>query len=679
MRVCHTEIDGDIAVIVIDNPPVNAGSHRVRQGLLAELASAGTNPQVRGVVILGAGANFYSGSDIKEFDGPLAEPQLPAVIATIEDLDVPVVAAISGLALGGGFELALGCDVRIGDPTAVVGLPETGLGIIPGAGGTVRLPRLVDAATALDMIGSAARIPAPRAYELGILDELVSADLRGRAVTRARSAPKRVLRKLPVGPFDATELDEVEARVLRRGRRRPHIREAAEAVRRAAMEPADDALRSEREVFMRLRTSEEARALRHLFFAERAAARALSTGAKPLEVRSVAVIGAGTMGRSIASALVLGGYRSVVTDTSADILDQASRFVSDACGRAGHPEAAQSLVATRDLAEAVAEADLVIDAVYEDMEVKRELFARLGLCVPAHAVLASNTSYLDLNAIAASSPDPTRVVGLHFFNPAHRNKLVEIVETDSSSAGALATVAAVARRLGKVAIRAHVGDGFVANRIYAAYRTQCEFLVEDGCSPEQVDAALTRFGFAMGPFAVADMSGLDIAWSRRRRLAADRPADQRYVRIPDRLCEAGRLGRKTGSGWYAYDETRRTAAPDPWVAALIAAEREAKGIAPLNLDDEEIVRRVICSMVIEAASLVNEGIAAQPSDIDVALVNGFAFPRWRGGPLWFASRQPETWLAHGLTEVQQSCPVSFPLDRGDTGGIAQVTHVLVGS
>ncbi|RZL84541.1 MAG: hypothetical protein EOP32_03275 [Rhodococcus sp. (in: high G+C Gram-positive bacteria)] len=675
MTVCSSRFDNGVAILTIDNPPVNAGSHAVRSALLTELRRLRATPELRGVVITGVGANFYSGSDLKEFDGPLAEPQLPAVIAEIESLPVPVVAAIRGLALGGGFELALGCDIRIGTHTAVVGLPEVNLGIIPGAGGTVRLPRLVGAAQALDLIGTATRIPAEQAADLGTIDELVDEDVMGRALEAARTCTKRILRHEAVPPVDPAEFGEVADRIKQKGRNRPHILEAIAAVRRAVTNSADDALVAEREVFTRLRESDEAASLRYLFFAERAAAKSLGSATPPRPVDAVTVVGAGTMGASIAAASVLAGYRTTITDTDEAALSRARGVVETALTKAGRPELAEHMVTDRALPTAVHAADLVIDAVFEDLDIKRALFRDLDRHTSAGAILASNTSYLDLDDIGSVVADSSRVIGLHFFNPAHLNKLIEVVETAKTSPEAMATAAQVVRTLGKVGIRARVGEGFVANRIYAAYRAQCEFLIEDGCTPEQIDRALVEFGFAMGPFAVADMSGLDIAWARRKRLAATRNPRQRYVHIPDLLCEAGRLGRKTGAGWYAYEGDGHTAVPDPAVTALIEAERARKKIVPRSFDEETIVRRVIAAMVLEAMDVLEDGVATSASDIDLAMVKGFAFPRWHGGPLKFASHQTSTWLSTGIQEVHQSCPVTFSAEGPITPSGAITTTV----
>lgn len=672
MTVSSHRTGDDVVVISIDNPPVNAGSHAVRSGLLAELRRAKASETLRGVVIVGAGSNFYSGSDIKEFDGPLAEPQLPEIISEIESLPVPVVAAIGGLALGGGFELALGCDIRIGDGTAVVGLPEVGLGIIPGAGGTVRLPRLVGAARALEMIGTAARIKAPRAAELGILDALVSDDLMAGALEAARTGSKRILRDLPVPAVDADEFDTIARTVATKGRQRPHIVAAVDAVRRAVALPSGAALAAERDVFTTLRESEEAASARYLFFAERAAAKSLGSALPPQPIEAVTVVGAGTMGASIAAALVVSGYRTTVVDTNEAALTRATEIVAKAAQRAGRPALVDDLNLVSDLPIGVGEADLVIDAVFEDLEVKRTLFAALDQHAPVTAILASNTSYLDLDQIGSVVENPSRVVGLHFFNPAHLNRLIEVVETATTAPAVMSTAAKFVRTLGKVGIRARVGEGFVANRVYAAYRAQCEILVEDGCLPEQIDQALVDFGFSMGPFAVGDMSGLDIAWSRRQRLEKTRDQAQRYVRIPDVLCEAGRFGQKSGAGWYRYEPGSRTGIPDPIVHAAIVDERARKAIVPREFDAETITQRIIAAMVIEAAAVVDDAIAQRASDIDLAMVTGFGFPRWHGGPLRYASRQSPQWLEVGVREVNQSCPVTFrssvtanPQDAGE--------------
>lgn len=650
-------VDG-VAVLTLDNPPVNAGNIVMRRDLHETLLTAAKTPGLRGVVIDSAGRHFYAGSDISEFDRPLEEPQLPLVIQTIEELQVPVVAAVTGLALGGGFEVVLACDARVGDASARFGFPEVTLGILPGAGGTVRAGRLLGAAKAIDLVASARQIDAAEAHELGVLDEVVDRDaLTAAAVALAGSLPgKRRLRELDA---PACSEDEVEAAVAQATKRaRPNVLQAVEMVRRGVSMDAAEALAEERAIFDALRVGEEAANLRYLFFAKRSAAGALKSGAKPVSVRRIGVAGGGTMGGSIAKLVVDAGYETTVFDLNEQALERLR-------------ERAPGVRTTRDLAD-LAETDLVIDAVFEDMEVKQQLLHDLEDVLSDEARIASNTSYLDLNDMASVMRRPQRFGGLHFFNPADRNPLVEVIRTSGTDDETFAMFGALAARLGKVAIPAGIGDGFVANRVYADYRTQAEFLVEDGASPQEVDAAMTGLGLAIGPFAVGDMSGLDIAWARRKRLAATRDPEQRYVEIPDRLCEAGRLGKKTGAGWYAYPDGARRGVPDPAVDRIIAEARAAKHLVPRAIDGEEIRYRILASMLCAAAGVVDSGVAQRASDVDVALTEGFAFPKWLGGPVRLLSALDEKDLVRWLAAVHESCPVTFaiaePASRGSVPG-----------
>ncbi|MCL1629935.1 3-hydroxyacyl-CoA dehydrogenase NAD-binding domain-containing protein [Roseibaca sp. V10] len=526
--------DDHIAVLVISNPPVNAGSHHIRKALLAAIAEVEANPRLTGAVLIGDGNSFIAGSDLKEFDLRLDPPQTPQVIAALESTTKPFVAALHGAALGGGYEIALGCDARIAAPGTVVGLPEVTLGIIPGAGGAQKLPRLV-------------------------------------------GKPK---------------------------------------------------------------------ALRHIFFAERAAARGNpDRSAKPVNVAQLGVVGSGTMGAGIATAILQSGKPVILIDTNADALEKGCRRIVQALERAvtrGKMTAeaagqAQARLTSATNLEALAPCDVVIEAVFEDLDLKADLFGRLDAILGSDAILASNTSYLDIDAMAAATTRPDRVIGLHFFSPAHVMKLLEVVRGNASSDSAMATGFALARMLGKQPVEAANAFGFIGNRIYAAYRAACEFMLEDGAFPHEIDAALEAFGFAMGPCAVADMSGLDIAWHMRRQTAAQRSDADRYVDIPDRLCEAGRFGQKTGAGYYRYDDG--TKARDPWVEDLIRAVSQEKGIMRTPFSAQDIQTRALAAIVNEAALVVAEGVAIRPEDIDVVLVNGFGFPRWRGGPVHWARQQ----------------------------------------
>jgi 3-hydroxyacyl-CoA dehydrogenase len=661
----HLRFDGDIAVIVIDNPPVNAGSRSVRQGLLARLDELAHGP-ARAAVIIGAGKTFVAGSDIREFGAPLEDPQLPAVIAAIEALPIPVVAAIHGAALGGGFELALGCDARIATRDAVVGLPEVKLGMVPGAGGTQRLVRLVDVARAIELVCSGRRVPGPEALELGLIDAIAEGDLLTAAIAHARAlGAKRRLSEAPVLAASAAMIDTAADKAIRRGRRRPNVLAAIDLLRSADTAPFQTMLERERAVFQQLRSGEEAAALRHLFFAEREAGRVDGLGdVLPLPVRSVGVVGAGTMGAAIAVCLLGAGLtvRLVEQDEAAlargiERIEQtlAADVASGRCSpedRVSRRAALHGSVALADLGDC----DLIIEAAFEDLAIKQDLFARLDAVARPDAILATNTSYLDIAAIAAATGRPASVLGLHFFSPANVMKLLEVVRTPQTSDQALVTGLRLARQIGKIAVVSALGEGFIGNRIYSAYRQQCEFMVDEGAAPEQVDAALESFGFAMGPFAVADLSGLDIAWRTRQRLAATRDPRQRYVTIADRLCEAGRLGRKTGAGWYRYDAEGRRAA-DPAVAAIISAN--ATVLPRRAFDVAEIQGRALAAIVNEAQLVLEGGVAQRPGDIDVALVHGYGFPAWEGGPLFWHSRQDPHLFAKALDMVEAATGYGF--------------------
>ena len=654
--------DGDIAVIVIDNPPVNAGSAAVRQGLLNAVHTLRDDDTLQAAVLIGAGSTFMAGSDIREFGQPLAEPQLPAVIAAIEDCGKPVVAALHGAALGGGFELALGCDARVAAPGTVVGLPEVTLGIIPGAGGTQRLPRLVGLPRAIQMIGTGERMPTVAARDLGIVDELAEGDLRAAAIAHLRrlAGRKQRLRDRPVPMADSTELKQACEAALKAGKRRPAVAAALDITLAAATLPNDQGLAHQRAAVPRPRASREAAALRHQFFAERDSARHPAVdGAAPRAVQRIAVLGAGTMGSGIALAALEAGYDVLLLEQDAAALERgATRIHEHFAGRVrtGKVKAAIAAAAEARLQSSLdwarlAEADLVIEAVFEDLAVKRQVFERIDALARPGAVLASNTSYLDLDAIAAATRRPQDVIGLHFFSPAHVMKLLEVVRGRDSAADALATGLAVGKKLRKLPVLTGNAFGFIGNRLYSAYRRQCEFMVEEGACPEQVDAALQAFGFAMGPFAVADLSGLDIAWRMRQAQAATRDPRARYVHIPDRLCEAGRLGRKTGAGYYAYPAGVSAPQVDEAVHALIAQCRADKGLAPRTFGNDEIVRRALLSLVNEAALMLAEGVAERATDVDVVLANGYGFPRWEGGPVFRARERGEPALQADLDEL----------------------------
>ncbi|RJG02597.1 3-hydroxyacyl-CoA dehydrogenase NAD-binding domain-containing protein [Noviherbaspirillum sedimenti] len=664
------ERHGEIAAIIIDNPPVNAGSREVRCGLLDAIYMVAAEDAIKAAVLIGAGSTFVAGSDIREFGKPLEEPQLPLVLAAIEACPKPVVAAIHGAALGGGFELALACDARVMLPDAVVGLPEVTLGMIPGAGGTQRTPRLVGVAAAIEIICSGRRIKAAEAVSLGLVDAVIEGDLRTGALAYARAlgaaSRKRRLSEAALPPEEPERIDQAEREALRAGRGRPQVVKAIEAIKSAAVLPFAEALAREREAFQQLRMSDEAAALRHLFFAEREAAKVAGLeGAVAADITRVGIVGAGTMGTGIAICFADAGYMVTLIEQDAQALQRGMQRLQETYERSvktGRLDAGLARTCLERIAGSIefaslADADLVVEAVFEDLAVKTEVFQRLDAILRPGAILASNTSYLDLDRLAAATGRAADVVGLHFFSPAQVMRLLEVVRGAATSAHTLATALAVAKKIRKLAVVARVGEGFIGNRIYAAYRRQCEFMLEEGAYPEQVDAALEQFGFAMGPFAVGDMSGLDIAWRTRLRLAASRDPRERYVEIADRLCEQGRFGQKTGAGWYRYPPGARRGETDPEVRALVEAASQAKGIPRRAFDAAEIQRRALVTMINEAALILQEGIAERAADIDLVLVNGYGFPRHEGGPLFWAGRRSRNEL---LAELDHIAEVSGP-------------------
>lgn len=643
----YESVHDAVLVLELANPPVNASSQEVRAGILEGVNRLADDPSLIAAVLIGAGGSFVAGSDISEFSGVVPEPLLPAVIASIEQCPKPVVAAIDGFALGGGLELALGCDARIATPSAQLGLPEVSLGMVPGAGGTQRLPRLIGRSGALEMILTGRRVSGIEAHGLGIVDALVDDELRESAVQLARTTPKRRVMALSV-PDDEGDLDAVAAKVMR-GIRRPNVAAAIELVGSAGNVDATQALRAERERFDELRVSADAQALRHVFFAERAAPR--RSGVKPARtsLTRVGVIGAGAMGAGIGAAFALADIGVQLIDNDVAQTQRGLGHVRTVIeksvrrGRLTAHEGTQRLAqvnASTDHAD-LAGADLVIEAVVENMDVKASVLRSAAAHAP-NAILATNTSYLSVTELARKLDEPQRLLGMHFFNPADVMKLVELVPGSATSDETMAIGLGAAKSLSKVAVIAGDREGFIGNRIYSTYRRHAEYLLEEGATPEHVDAAMEQFGFAMGPFAVADLSGLQIARSLRQRWRDTDRLPARYVEIPDLLCEREWFGRRSGRGYYRYDDGHRRS--DPEVHELILAESARKGITRRDLSADEIVARLLGAMVVEGARVVREGIAHHIDDIDVAVVNGFGFPRFMGGPMWWARQQdPSNW------------------------------------
>jgi 3-hydroxyacyl-CoA dehydrogenase len=671
--VIRAQSSEGVGLLIIDNPPVNASSSAVRQGLLDGVGELSANPDVSAIVIIGAAANFISGSDLTEFSSPIIPPpELPQLIAAIRETPKPVVAAISGSTLGGGLELALSCDYRVASRGTVVGLPETTLGMIPGAGGTQLALHLLGPGRAVALAASGRRYEVTDPAVQGLVDLVVDQDLETAAIDFARSvSAKRGALEEPIPEFAAGEFEAAARKAISAGRGRPQIIAAVGAVLAGLALPPEKALTHERAEFTRLRNGDESAALRHVFFARRAVAKA-NRPVVPVALQRVAVVGSGTMGRGIARAFVDHGMNVVLHDERAEALDGARQHLEDAYRKqaAGSQITAEEAQARIDrLAyapniESLAGADLYIEAVFEDIAVKTGVLRRLE-SVAAGAIIATNTSYLDIELLADAVESPDRLLGLHFFSPAHRTPVVEVVYGRRTAQPALNMAFTAAKALGKVAIRAAVGEGFIGNRIFNAYRRQCELLLEEGALPAQVDAALRQFGFAMGPFAVADMSGLDIAWRMRQRTADFRDPAERYPDVADQLCERGWFGQKSGRGWYRYGDDGRTPISDPEVNQLIIESSARQGIERRILLPEDIVQRVLLAMANESALVLQDGIADRPSDIDLMMVLGYGFPDFRGGPTLWARQQDPAQLRRNLEELAEATGVGFR--RGDFG------------
>jgi 3-hydroxyacyl-CoA dehydrogenase len=655
--------DGAVALITIDHPPVNALSKDVRTALVAALDEATADKSVRAVVLSCAGGTFCAGADIREFDLPPQPPHLTDVIQRFADAGKPVVAALHGAALGGGCELAAGCHYRVAARGTGIGLPEVNLGLLPGAGGTQRLPRLIgfDAALAMMLDGR------PRAVDsgevAGFADAIVDGDVRAAAVAFARrlvdvgSVPRRTA-TLPL-PEVTPEVFERHLQAARKRRGESAPEKIVAAVRRAIDMPFADAVAYARADFLALRDTPEAKALRYAFFAERDAARPASqvTVGTPRPLARAAVIGAGTMGQGIAIALLDAGLEVTLIEVDDAALARAQQRIAAhyedivAKGRiaSGATQATLArLNATNSLEEA-RQADVIIEAVFEDIAVKRDMFAKLDAIARPGALLATNTSYLDVAEIAGFTQRPQDVIGLHFFSPANVMRLVEIVRTDASSADALATGIALVKRLRKVGVVCKGKDGFVGNRMLVLRTRECLFMLEEGALPQHIDDALTDFGFAMGPLAVGDLAGLDIGGrnANLRRQLRDLPG--RDCDLLDRLVALHRLGQKTGAGWYRYEAGSRKPIPDPAVEALLIEHSRERGITRRTIPPAEIVERCLFGMINEAGHILDEGVVSRPSDVDVVWLTGYGFPRYRGGPLFYADRLG---IAHVLARLE---------------------------
>ena len=666
-----------VGVITLDNPPVNAFSLSQRIGVSEALTAGLQDPDIQAFVICGSGRMFSAGADIREFDTGVAgeSPTLMDLISLIEDSPKPVVCALHGTALGGGCELSLACHSRIAIPGTRIGLPEVTLGIVPGAGGTQRLPRLIGVLPALDAIVSGKPMTAEKAHELGLVDGLAddSDDLLKISVSIAH--------RLSVGPEPPKKtrdrdghlleaqnrpelFDEFRSRISRRARGFEAPFACIDCVEAATTMSFENGLAFEREVFLRCRSSNQSLSQRHAFFAEREARKVSGLGPETsqTDVRHAAVLGCGTMGTGIAMCFANAGIPVIVTESEQGMLDRGMKMIRKnyastvSKGRMTEEEAEARLALIEPTLEfeRVSAADVVIEAVFEEMELKKKIFTRLdGLC-KADAILATNTSSLDVNTIAAVTGRPEQVVGTHFFSPANVMRLVEIVRGDHTSPEVLATTLTLSKQLGKVGVVVGVCDSFAANRMLYPYSRQAQFLIEEGAFPEQVDKVIYDFGFPMGPFALSDLAGIDVGWRVRQHREPSRPKHLRYSEIADRLYEMGRYGQKTRKGWYNYEEGSRIPMPDPEVVDLVVRTSRELEIDRREISDEEILQRCIYPLINEGARILEEGIVQRASDLDIVWLYGFGFPRYRGGPMFYAD---SVGLRHVYEVMQGFCEI----------------------
>ena len=664
MSQARYELHDDVAVVTLDNPPVNGLSYELRRGIAAGLDQATTDPRVTAVVLIGNDRAFSGGADIREFGTPkaLAEPNLLSVIRMIESSGKPVVAAISGNCMGGGLELALGCHFRVARPDAQIALPEVKLGLLPGAGGTQRLPRVIGLEAALNMIVSGTIVPGGQFKGTALFDELVDGELLPAALAFARrivadKVPLRRVRDLKVAhPNPEAFLQFARNTVKAVAGPFPAPLQCVEAVA-GSIGPFDQGLRNERERFTSLMFTPESAALRHAFFAERAASKIPDvpedTPVRP--VRKVAVIGAGTMGGGITMNFLNAGIPVTLVEMRQEALERGvatirknyENSVKKGKLTAEALEQRMALIAPSLSFDAIADADMVVEAVFEEIEVKEQVFQKIDQIARAGAILATNTSTLDVNRIARFTKRPADVIGTHFFSPANVMRLLEVVRGADTAKDVLATVMQIAKKIKKTAVVSGVCDGFIGNRMINPYGREAGLLLDEGATPWQVDRALEAWGMAMGPFRMHDLAGNDIGWAIRKRHLKEHP-DLRYSRTADKVCEMGRFGQKTGAGWYRYEAGKRDAIPDPLIEEMIVAHRKEIGVTPRKIEADEIVERCIFALVNEGARILEEGIAQRASDIDMVYLTGYGFPLYRGGPMLYADTV-------GLPNVERAC------------------------
>jgi 3-hydroxyacyl-CoA dehydrogenase len=665
MLVSYQQLD-DLGVIRIDNPPVNALSQGVREGI-CDAVKLAQDDGTKAIVVVCEGRTFIAGADINEFGKPMQEPTLPQVNAALESLTKPVIAAIHGTALGGGFELALSCHYRCALTSASVGLPEVTLGLLPGAGGTQRLPRLIGVKAALDMMTTGKKINATEALDLGVLDRVFDGDLTRCAMEYARElitegARPRQIRDLsiPNDSFDKDSFESYRGQLNKRKRGQEAPQKIVSCVEAAMGMPFKEGLAFERSRFMECVKSEQSAALRHIFFAERQAPRVpgIDKSVTPRVVQRIGIIGAGTMGGGIAMSFANAGIPVTLLDSSEEGLEKGIALigknygVSVSKGKLSEHQAMEreALITGAVDYGKLADVDLVIEAVFESMDVKRQVFSRLDEVCKQGAILATNTSYLDVNEIAASTSRPQDVVGLHFFSPANVMRLLEVVKAESTSDEVVATAMALGKRIGKVPVLAGVCYGFIGNRMLRQYAREAQLCMIEGAEPAQIDSVLMNFGMAMGPLSVGDLAGLDIGYKARQALTEKQKGDPRSYCIADALVELGRLGQKAGAGYYKYDPETRARSTDPVVLDVIREQARKYGVQRRALSDEEILNRHLLALINEGFRILDEGIAQRAGDIDVVYVHGYGFPAYRGGPMFYAGQRG---LVNVLKEIER--------------------------
>ena len=659
----------NVCVISINNPPVNALSHEVRTGICDAVQHFNSDSNTKVAIIYGMGRTFSAGADIREFGKPILEPSLNKVIDTIEDSEKPIVALLHGSVLGGGFELALGCHFRVGCDVMKLGLPEVNLGLIPGAGGTQRLPRIIGFENALDVVALGREINPQRALKIGLISTLIESqgkltDLSNEAARElylaagtkfaheiiGKNTKIQRVSELAAKEVDkeqsAAKLLEIEKKVnqQRPGEIAPHF--GIKALKTALNHKFSVGREKERELFVQLMEGEQSKAMIHAFFAERQVSKVPELkSAKPESITTIGIVGGGTMGSGIAAACLLSGLKVTLVERNEESLHAArtriTKILNESVMRNKLTEELKTKILNKKLTYSIdfkilSDVEMVIEAGYEDMAVKTEIFSKLEQTCRENCILATNTSYLNVDEIARATNRAEKVIGLHFFSPAYVMKLLEVVVGEKTSPEVVATGFQFAKKLNKIAVRSGVCEGFIGNRILTAYRKCTDNMVLDGANPYDIDKALEEFGFRMGPYRVADLAGLDIGWANRKRVENTRNPKERYAKFPDQICERNWFGRKSGIGFYIYEENYPKGIPNDELAAIIADERAELGIVTRQFSYEEIIDRCLAAIINESANIVSEGIALRPLDIDVVFINGYGFPRWRGGPLFYA-------------------------------------------